>query len=90
MLAYYPISSQELNDKFYSAYEHIVSLIGYETSGVLTHTGLYDRINSSGEAFVISPSGLPSHTYHNMNKMLKFDYIYRTHYNINKYNYENK
>lgn len=54
----YPVSTIELNDKFLSAYESMVYLLGLKTD-TLDVTGLYDHIDSSGLAFMGNQSGIP-------------------------------
>lgn len=54
----YPISSFDLNDKLLMAYENLVYLLGIQSDTTDT-TGLYQSMDTSGAAFMISTSGIP-------------------------------
>lgn len=54
----YPVSSIDFNDRMLLSYEHLVYLLGVQTAEA-TVTGLYDQIDGSGQAYMVSPSGIP-------------------------------
>lgn len=87
----YPLSSQELNDIFVSAYGDICFLLGYD-DGSTRYSGLYERIEESGLAYLSTSSGIlhvgtDDSKYHlsldeystssYLIQYLKFDYVYR-------------
>jgi len=87
----YPLSSQELNDVFVTAYGDLCYLLGYD-DGSNRYSGLYERIEESGLAYLSTTSGIPhigtdDSKYHiglddgstssYVIQYLKFDYIYR-------------
>lgn len=80
----YPLLSQELNDRLLMTYDYMVDLLGYEEANV-HYSGILERLEASGQAFVVSSSGLPTALMDRMVDMIKFDYIYRTHYNQIRY-----
>lgn len=55
----YPVSTYDFNDKILSAYEHLVYLLGLDTTDGLNVTGLYDQIDASGLAYMTNISGIP-------------------------------
>lgn len=81
----YSLLSQEINDKLLLAYDNLIELLGFEKEGQTHYSGILEQIDSSGTAYVISPSGLPSSINQRVLTILKFDYIYRTHYNQIRY-----
>lgn len=81
----YPLSSSELNDKLFSAYENLTYLLGFESDTELAYSGVYDYLESSGNAMLISQSGIPGTLSPKMLEFLKYDYIYRKHYNEIQY-----
>lgn len=80
MRSVYPLSSNELNDKLLESYQNLVYLLGYEEDNESVYSGVYDRLESSGNAMLISQSGIPNYSMLRMKDLLKFDYIYRKHY----------
>lgn len=55
MRSYYPVSSQEINDKLQIAHEMLAHLLGSETNT----SGVYDRLQASGISYIVSTSGIP-------------------------------
>lgn len=80
MKSVYSVSSLEFNDKFFGYYENLVYLLGYQADDVVTYSGLYDRIETSGNAMMTSSSGIPTYHLPRMLEFLKFDYMYRKNY----------
>lgn len=76
----YPLSSNELNDKLLGAYENLVYLLGYEDENEPAYSGLYDHLEVSGNLMLTSQSGIPNYNMVRMKDFLKYDYIYRKHY----------
>lgn len=81
----YPVSSNELNDKLLGSYENLVYLLGYEEDDQPVYSGLYDYLEASGNLMLTNQSGIPSYNLARMKDFLKFDYIYRKHYNEIQY-----
>ena len=59
MIDNYPISSYDFNDRLLTAYEYLVYLLGIKSDTTVA-TGLYDIVDQSGLAFMVSPSGIPN------------------------------
>jgi hypothetical protein len=74
------VSSQELNDKLLTIHENLVYLLGYQSDQYPVYSGIYEQLHVSGEAFMVSQSGIPTLNVPNVVDLLKFDYIYRSHY----------
>ena len=54
----FSLSSQKLSDELLSCYEDLVYLLGVEYTA--THySGLYEYLDASGAALLLSPSGIP-------------------------------
>ena len=81
----YSLLSQEINDKLLLAYDNLIELLGFEQEGQIHYSGILEQIDYSGLAFITSPSGIPSFNSPRIIDMLKFDYIYRTHFNQIRY-----
>ena len=58
MRSNYPVSSTDFNDRILLAYENMVYLLGIQ-SDTTNLTGLYDTVDQSGLAFMVSTSGIP-------------------------------
>lgn len=80
MRSSYSISSLEYNDKIFGYYEDLVYLLGYQAEEGVTHSGLYDRLETSGNSMLSSPSGIPTFKLPRMIDFLKLDYMYRKNY----------
>jgi hypothetical protein len=86
----YPISSKELNDRLLMGYENLVTVLGYNEESVV-YSGVYDRLDKSGELFVDTESGIPHigsanapqlgsdliTTSESLVSLLHYDYVYR-------------
>lgn len=81
----YSLLSQELNDRLLLCYDYLIDLLGFEEDGYNHYSGIYEQLEASGEAYMLSQSGIPTVETQNIIHMLKFDYIYRTHYNQIRY-----
>ena len=94
MRSNYPLSSLELNDKLYSAYEHLTYLLSYENNSGVLISGKFDILDNvisnmflSGvlalnDNISIPPDYnlVPLSGYMNIVDFLKMDYIYRKHF----------
>lgn len=80
MRSSYSISSLEYNDKIFGYYEDLVYLLGYQAEEGVTHSGLYDRLETSANTMLSSPSGIPTFELPRMIDFLKLDYMYRKNY----------
>lgn len=80
MRSTYPLSSNELNDRLFSAYENLTYLLGFESEDDPIYSGVYDHLETSGNAMLVSQSGIPGTLSPKMLEFLKYDYIYRKHY----------
>lgn len=88
----FPISSQEFNDIIIEAYGNLCYLLGYRDSDNNVYSGIYEVLESSGNAYLGSISGIlhtgnidakyqmgldEETTSDKLIQYLKFDYIYR-------------
>jgi hypothetical protein len=76
----YPLSSQLLNNKLFTAYENLVYLLGQSIEGQPYYSGLYEKLEASGINAAISPTGIFTGTLDSQASMidiLKFDYFHR-------------
>ena len=80
----YSLLSQEINDKLIGVYDHLVELLGYEDEDV-RYSGILEQLDTSGARYIPSTSGMPSAIMPRVINILKFDYIYRTHYHQIRY-----
>lgn len=95
MRSNYPLSSLELNDKIFGAYENLIYLLGYENTNGTTVSGHFDKLdNSASNCFLSGILGLNDFIQDNLNlnnygnlsgymdiaDFLKIDYIYRKHF----------
>lgn len=85
MIKEYPICSEELNNKLLGANENLVSILGVQIPDQEYYSGVLDYINSSGTILFSSLSGVPNTNMSKIIDSLKFDYIYRKHFNQIKY-----
>lgn len=94
MRSNYPISSTELNDIIYSAFENLTYLIGYENASGVIISGYLDQLETSITNCFLSgilslndvddlaeaDDFLPFSGYLDIADFLKMDYIYRKHF----------
>lgn len=77
----YPLLSQELNDRIFTCYENLTYLLGQNLSTETMCSGLYQNLETFCSGVTTSYSGIPNINNSNMLDILKFDYIYRKHFN---------
>ena len=80
MIQNYPISSQYLNNKLLLAYENLVYLLGQNIPDQSYCSGLYERLEASGDLISTSPTGILTADTPAIINILKFDYFYKKQY----------
>lgn len=95
MINNYSLSSAEINDKIYLAYENLIYLIGVKTDNGIINSGIYDQLEYSGVTMMGNLTGIPhvgsneevlglsaDKTSDQILRCLKYDYVFKTYYNF--------
>jgi hypothetical protein len=80
MRSNFPLSSEQINNKLLLSYENLVYLLGQSLPDKPYCSGLYDRLQTSGEYLATTTSGILVGDSPRIIDTLKFDYYYRKHF----------